>query len=362
VKAIEPELDAQAIINVLQLSADPVAIGTEYAGELGAGRLNIARALEISSNFSAEYTAPPVDPSWHIYTAPAADEVPIVTPYFATSQSESGWYAYAETFTGGVRLAAGDVDGDGVDEVIAGAGPGGGPQIRIFESDGTLLAQWFAFDESGRTGVFVAAGDVNGDGIDEILVTEDAGGTGRVKIFNLEGSVLGTVKAFELGGLGVRIAAADIDGDGIDELITGLGPGNKPRVRVYEPTGRFLGEFDAYAETYDKGIFVAGGDVNGDGVAEIITGTDVGGGPHVRVFTGSGVLDYDFFAYNEEFRGGVRVAVGDITGDGIAELITAAGPGGGPHVRVWTETSVTGQFFAEDDLFAGGINLAVWNW
>lgn len=362
VKAVEPELDAQAIINVLQLSADPVAIGTDFAGQMGAGRLNLSRALEIAGSFSAEYETPTADPSWLIYTAPAADAEPLVTPYYATSYTEPSFYGYAETFSSGVRLASGDIDGDGEDEVVVGAGPGGGPQIRLFESDGTLVDQWFAFDESGRTGVFVATGDVNRDGVDEILVTEDVGGTGRVKMFTKEGAELGTIKAFEIGQLGVRVATADVDGDGVDEIVTGLGSGNKPRVRVFEPTGYFLGEFDAYAETYNKGIFVAGGDVNGDGVDEIVTGTDVGGGPHVRVFTGSGVLDYDFFAYNEAFRGGVRVAVGDMTGDGIAEIITAAGPGGGPHVRVWDHTEVVGQFFAEDEAYSGGVNLAVWDW
>jgi len=76
--------------------------------------------------------------------------------------------------------------------------------------------------------------------------------------------------------------------------------------------------------------------LTGDGVAEIITGAGPGGGPHVRAFdVVGGVMEVaSFFAYDVAFTGGVNVAAADLTGDGVAEIITGAGPGGGPHVRV----------------------------
>ena len=102
-------------------------------------------------------------------------------------------------------------------------------------------------------------------------------------------------------------------------------------------------------------MFVAGGDVNGDGIAEIITGTARAGGP-VRVFTIGGpgrVAELtSFFAYFPAFQGFVRVAAADVNGDGRADIITGAGPGGGPHVRVFNLAggivTEVASFFAYD--------------
>src|SRR5262245_48631057 len=67
----------------------------------------------------------------------------------------------------------------------------------------------------------------------------------------------------------------------------------------------------------------------------LVTGADFGGGPQVNVYNFQGIKSFQFNAYDPRFRGGVRVAVADVTGDGIPDVITAPGPGGGPDVRVF---------------------------
>ena len=152
-----------------------------------------------------------------------------------------------------------------------------------------------------------------------------------------------------------------MDGDGKEEILTALGAGYEPRVRIFDADGTQRGEFLAYASSYDRGVFVDGGDIDGDGKAEVVTGTDNGGGPHVRIFDEFGTVKGSFFAYDEAFRGGVRVAVGDLGEDGKAEIYTAAGPGGGPHVRIFDEHGkVTGSFFAFEEDLRNGVNVAVW--
>jgi serralysin len=65
-----------------------------------------------------------------------------------------------------------------------------------------------------------------------------------------------------------------------------------------------------------------------------------------------------FFAYDQSFSGGVRVAAVDVNGDGKADIVTGAGPGGGPHVKAFDGTNpgnVLESFFAFDPGFLGGV-------
>jgi hypothetical protein len=246
-------------------------------------------------------------------------------------------------FTGGVNVAMADLDGDGIDEIITAAGAGGGPHVRIFNGatleqiDGPL-GSFFAYEAAFTGGVFVAAGDVNDDGHVDIITGAGAGGGPHVRVFSgLDGSVLMSFFAYDAAFTGgVSVAAGDINGDDHADIITGAGPGGGPHVRVFSGDGGSeLRSFFAYEAAFAGGVSVASGDVNNDTYADIITGAGPGGGPHVRAFSGfDGSVLASFFAYDPDFTGGVSVSSLDLNGDDRDDFVTGAGPGGGPHVRV----------------------------
>ncbi len=83
-----------------------------------------------------------------------------------------------------------------------------------------------------------------------------------------------------------------------------------------------------------------------------------GGGPHVKVFSGVNAAELqNFFAYATQFTGGVRVATADRNADGRLDIVTAAGPGGGPHVRIFDGLTLAeiDSFFAFSTNFSGGV-------
>jgi len=162
---------------------------------------------------------------------------------------------------------------------------------------------------------------------------------------------------------GGSIAAGDVDGDGQDEIIVGAGPGAQPYVNIFETDGTKIRAFLAYPWSFQGGVHVAVGDLNGDGRDEIVTSPGPGMAPIVRIFDARGVrvLKEDAFAYAETFQGGVHVAVGDLNGDGRDEIVTSPGPSGGPHIRVWdgTMSNLSQDFFAFDASMRDGTSVAL---
>jgi Tol biopolymer transport system component len=303
------------------------------------------------------------------------------------------FFAYDATFGGGVTVAQGDLDGDGVPEVITGAGPGDPPLVRVFSGarsthggDGYVrpieLASFYAYDARFRGGVAVAVADVTGDGIGDIITGAGPGAGPHVRVFQASAaSTSGPMSISEYASFfaydpafrgGVRVGAGDLDGNGVSEILTAAGPGASPHVQAFVLNAARQLEtvlsFYAYHPAFTGGVFVAAGDVDGDGREELITGADAGGSPHVRVFgTGpafSALREvHSFFAYERGFTGGVRVAAGDLDGDGAAEIITAPGPWHTPLVRVYHtyDNGALGEmssFYAYDPGFSGGVFVA----
>lgn len=260
-----------------------------------------------------------------------------------------------------VLLAAGTLSAASTDwpaEILV-VSTDGGEVAVIDKADATQVFNAFRASSS-RGPVDLAVLDFNRDGADDVV----AGADGSVRVFDAGGNVHLNFQPYPgfLGG--VRVATGDVSGDGIDDIVTGTGPGvSGGHVKVF--TGETLAlNFTkiVFESEFMGGVYVAAGDIDGDGYADIIVGAGAGGGPHVKVFSGrTGELHASFFAYDPAFRGGVRVGAGDVDGDGRTDIITGAGPGvAGPHVRVFSGLTLEllASFQPFDSSYEGGLFIA----
>ena len=268
-------------------------------------------------------------------------------------------------YNGNISITRMDYNQDGIDEVVAGAGPGGGPAIAIINSvTGVTLAAFFAFSSSFTGGVFVAAGDVNNDGFDDIIAGTGPGGGPVVTVFSGQNlSTLASFFAYESTFTGgITVASADVNGDGYCDIITGAGPGGGPLVKVFNvATSSVISQWYAYSSQFTGGVFVAAGDLNNDGNVEVVTGAGAGGGPVVGIFNSlNGAQINVYFAYPTDFMGSVRVAVGYGNNDPFLDILTGAGPGGGPVLSVWSFPSLDliSTYFVSNPSGLNGIWIA----
>jgi subtilisin-like proprotein convertase family protein len=276
---------------------------------------------------------------------------------------------------GGGRVATADFNGDGRAEVIAGSSPGSPSEITVI--DGFTEKQIFnlrPFEASFLGGIYIVGGDITGDGVPELIITPDEGGGPRVTV--LDGTNFKVIADFfgiddpNFRG-GARATVGDLNGDGFGELIISAGFGGGPRIAGYDGQSlanggklvKVFNDFFAFEPTLRNGVFVAAGDLDGDGKAELIVGGGPGGGPRVAAFDGASLLNNqqtlvaNFFGGDPNNRGGVRIAVKDLDGDNRADLITGAGTGAGSRVTAYFGKNILGAaqppVAFEFDAFAG---------
>jgi hypothetical protein len=196
------------------------------------------------------------------------------------------FYAFLPTFTGGATVALGDVNGDGNLDIIAGAGPGGGPQVIVVDGtkfnqipstglpDGnSLLTSFYAFTPSFAGGAFVSGGVTAGSQFNLILGAGPGGGP-QVLVVNGVGidqlasngqiagsAVLDSFYALSGGfGGGVRVGfGAAYGSSGTPAILTGAGPSGGPQVAVFDgSTFQNLSNFFALPQGFSGGLFIAG--------------------------------------------------------------------------------------------------------
>lgn len=268
-------------------------------------------------------------------------------------------------------------------ELITTLGPGGESRGRLAFLDDESVIQSFPLDAgpadyaAANGELRPACGDVDGDGLDEVIFGPGPGGNGTIWVHEdayrlirpWSGAPAGAVQWTDWGsylllGGGARPAAGDLDGDGRDEIVIGLdlGGGGWLHVRDDATTGFAPMEAPGLIAGWlhwsnDAAYIVASGasrptlgDVDGDGLDEIAIGVDAGGGGHVALFDDA-PSGFRKLTGPPSTESGIRIpGVGDgsthpllldVDGDGLDELVVGFGAGG------------TDRIYVADDALAG---------
>lgn len=199
------------------------------------------------------------------------------------------------------------------------------PSVHILDTQGETISSFSPWENSGATIGGLAAGDLGMDGVAEIIVSAGRGAEPRVFVYRQDGSLIADFLAYDAGmGSGVTVAVCDVDGNGESEIVTGTHVGGGPHVRIFDHLGQPVGGFFAYATDFRGGVNVSCADLDGDDAGEIITGPGLTGGPHIKVFSNDGELKGEVFAGSVTDNTGAYVQARDVDGDGQAEVLASS--------------------------------------
>ena len=328
-----------------------------------------------------------------------------IVQVFADPELDNVYDTLAQSFTpfpdyfGAIFVATGDFDGDNNTELVTAQGNGPDAEVRIWDVSSSgrvrvLLDAFTPFPNAAK-GVSVAAGDLDNDGRDELIVGAGPGGKPTVKIFrdvDADGAVsdhkVDSFLAFDAAFTGgVRVAAGDVDNSGGAEVIAASWK-RGGTVRTFTDTDQDgaisdnlpdaqLEEFQPFGVLYTSGLNVASGPIaNAGGGGDELLVANLVGIPRIEIYSdanGDGqVADDPIFdtllPAGDGFQKGASIAVGDSDESILFEVITAPAAGTGSRIKLFDDTNDSGSLLSDnppvfeidafEDGYRGGVNLA----
>jgi len=350
-----------SLSEIIDLAAGGTAIYTVVAQTLPTATASLVNTVVVSTsnlsndpdpanNSATDIDTPDFAPA--IIVAPdmgcvSSPLVRVLDPVTGAVRAE--FLAYEPTFRGGVRVFGADMTGDGIPEIITAPGPGRPGLVKVFTQDGTELTAYrtLPFGPTFNGGVEVAAGDVTGDGLIDLVAAQGGAGS-LVSVFTVTPAAADPVANTPARQIqpfgrkfrgGARVATADIGTfsgttfmsaapDGIAELVVGSGPGIKATVNTYNAvpaTPALVNTVRPIAPGYARGVGVAALPSNSPAVADrVLVTAGTAGGSKVETYAGvAKVPAASFAAYGDAARAAVwSTALDD------ANIFSVQGSGG----------------------------------
>src|SRR6516164_3698586 len=293
-------------------------------------------------------------------------------------------------FEGNINVAMGDIDGDGILDLIVGAGAGRAPEVVAYAGAsirgrgtfGTELARFPAFESAARGGVSVAAAQIDGETSDNIIVGSGPGVPSEVKVYKTQlssapGAVPAIFSSFKPYGddrSGVSIATGFVDfSTGRESIVTAPGPGSATEVKVFafpllKPIGKAgsssthaagteepvnTASFMPFGKEYRGGVSLATGWLAGSlgGAKRIIVGQLADKGS-VKVFSSGSALDVGPSLY-------LQSPLHHDHGASFREIAAFEPFDGSAGTRVATTSTTTGANLLVSGVAAGGADASV---
>jgi len=334
----------------------------------------------VANGFNSIWTDVDGDSVLELVVTPKAGEVARVRVFEQSGKQKADWYPYGTSFTGGLSLTAADVNGDGVDEIVTAPLSGRVTTVRVYEYDNGSMDRWKSFRGFGKNytdGATVVGGDLDGDGDDEILIGKQIGSLLRVYRWKPKKQ---TVKKWsssrvlpdQLSEAGISLAAGDLDFDGAEEVVVGSkNSGSEVRLYNFAPGKARLklkNSGAVFNDTFTDGVDVLATDLNTSSKAEVLVSQHAGS-------TNSGLVSVlrmrpkktkfarvlSFYPFGSSHDEGLSISAIDTNSDGSPELVIGLKDGDG-RTRIFTKDHSKMQqidsFNVYDSSFSGGISIS----
>jgi len=355
VKSYAPGLSVKEIYDYIIYNSDSVvAQNQDMIGKLGFGRLNIAETLSSIKKFApvSVFQAAAIkrkaksSSSSYFVAASAKGAEPWVRLWSYGGVLQHEFLAYDKEMKAGVNVVLGDVDNDGVQEIITAPASSALPEIRIFDQQGNMISSFLGFPEATRIGLNLASADVTGNGKDDIIVAAGKGGGPMIRVFRETGELTSQFFAGdESSRLGVDITVLDKDNNGIYEIAALASRSREFGLRIYNAFGgvEALPKSDI---AFVKGMTLSSGLFEGFESEMLLVYPAPRQTPAIKLLDSSGNLQKEITAFVPGLRTGLSGMAVDTNNDGFDEIFAVPQDGGGPQVQILNSTgNLLQQFF-----------------